>query len=508
MKKRIFTMLLCGLLLLGTTACDTENPTTGAQTTTETTTVTTTSDGGGDPEPPAEPIAFASYEDVLSTYFSLNKSDGDAFFTDTYSKLDDREKSILSGLRNLTVNAGLGRHGYSICDLNEDGVKELVFLQDGRGKPRLLFTLKDGLPVYVDEFYAGENWYGAINQNGVIYKYGYGKGESSCFTSYRIVNGEMVGTQYASYYASEEDFEADRLSYSKMTFQGDVSTREPITKIAFDAVYTVYEDVIQNPKDVTYDSNIGYFYTLAEFDDYYMLLKEGNAYYYELYDESENLVKSETSDDFVSLYREEGCDIVQIYDLYDNYSFYDVKNNRFSKPYSEHFIDVNYENGLIAYKIPEESKNYLVVQDIFDEAVLYQKIDVSILDDGIFNPVSYYHNFAPDGKSISLYLGVDSWKYAERVVALEPVEAVKAVKKCYVRITTNIYDDVYYISSGNPALLRPENGDVVRLLERVKGGEYSSDDGTRSDWYKIAYHGQVCYVTADSFEVIAVEPIA
>jgi hypothetical protein len=66
---------------------------------------------------------------------------------------------------------------------------------------------------------------------------------------------------------------------------------------------------------------------------------------------------------------------------------------------------------------------------------------------------------------------------------------------------------VYFLNSGNPALLRPENGDVVRLLERVRGGEYPSDDGTRNDWYKIAYHGQVCYVTADSFEVIAVEPL-
>ena len=507
MKKRILSLLLCGLLLLGTTACDTENPTTGAQTTTETTTVTTTSDGGGDPEPPAEPIAFASYKDILDAYFMLNKPDSDEVFMDTYSKLDDREKSILSGLRNLTVNAGLGRHGYSICDLNEDGVKELVFLQDSRSKPRLLFTLKDGLPVYIDDFYIGDNGYGAINKNGVIHKYSYGKGESTYIKIYRIVDGEMVGREYAMYYATPEDFEAERISYGKTTIQGATVTTEEISKSAFEAAYELYQDIFKNPEGVTYDSNIGDFYTLAEFDDYYMLLKEGNTYYYELYDESENLVKSETSDDFVSLYREEGCDIVLIYDQYDNYSFYDVKNNRFSKPYSEHFIDVNYENGLIAYKIPEESKNYLVVQDIFDEAVLYQKIDVSILDDGIFNPVSYYHNFAPDGKSISLYSSVDSWKRAERVIALEPVEAVKAVKKCYVRTTTNIYDDVYFLNSGNPALLRPENGDVVRLLERVKGGEYPSDDGTRNDWYKIAYHGQVCYVTADSFEVIAVEPL-
>ena len=331
MKKRIFTMLLCGLLILGTTACDTENPTTGTEATTENTTVTTTvPNGDNDPEPPAppaEPIAFASYKDILDAYFMLNKPDSDEVFMDTYSKLDDREKSILSGLRNLTVNAGLGRHGYSICDLNEDGVKELVFLQDGRGKPRLLFTEKDGLPVYIDDFHFEDNGRGAINKNGVIYKYGYGKGESTYFKIYRIVNGEAAGVEYASYYATPEDFEAERLSYGETTFQGEASTTKPITKSFFDAAYVQRaEDVFKNPEGVTYDSNIGAFYTLAEFDDYYMLLREGNTYYYELYDESENLVKSETSDDFVSLYREEGCDIVQITSS-GYYTFYDVKNN-------------------------------------------------------------------------------------------------------------------------------------------------------------------------------------
>ena len=140
----------------------------------------------------------------------------------------------------------------------------------------------------------------------------------------------------------------------------------------------------------------------------------------------------------------------------------------------------------------------MVVENVFDKTALQQKFECP-------QQVSSAH-FALDGKSIEISFG-SSLKPSKRVFCFETLPILKVTTICYVRTLTSVQEqDFYYISSGNPALLRPANEDTVRLLETIEGGTYKDADGNeRNDWHKILYNGKICFVTADSFEVLTYE---
>ena len=80
------------------------------------------------------------------------------------------------------------------------------------------------------------------------------------------------------------------------------------------------------------------------------------------------------------------------------------------------------------------------------------------------------------------------------------VPALITLKECRVRSNTKI-EDTNILKKSDNSEVRLQVNDTVRLLQETKinGGQYTSGNSTRNDWYKIEYNNQECYVTADSF---------
>jgi len=244
----------------------------------------------------------------------------------------------------------------------------------------------------------------------------------------------------------------------------------------------------EDPADGTTVENEGANYRITKINDIYKL---------EIFDQGGKLVYEEESASKIYCWTEDD-DILQFKGFSaspDNCLFYSVSQNKLSQL----FHDVRVvKKDLVAYLVMEEKSSRLVVENIFDKESFCMDFDCP---KDVFEAY-----FAPDGKSIEVSFG-SSLKPSKRVFCFETLPILKATTICYVRLSASVQEgDVYHISSGHPALLRPANGDTVRLLETFEGGTYKDADGKeRTDWHRILYRGKEMYVTADSFEVLTYE---
>jgi len=175
--------------------------------------------------------------------------------------------------------------------------------------------------------------------------------------------------------------------------------------------------------------------------------------------------------------------------------YYSVTRNAFSDLFTGNSV---FHGELIAYV----KDDILTVQNIFDKSLYYETYPE-------YRGV-YSQYFSQDGKSLDFRHAVrGAQKDGTAVVCFDTLPIIRANKICYVRTGPGTNYDCVMISSGEPAYLRPKTSDTARLLqeETIIGGSYPSDDGTmRNDWYRISYHGQECYVSADSFTVEIYQP--
>jgi hypothetical protein len=149
---------------------------------------------------------------------------------------------------------------YAFKDLNNDSADELILL-DYEHYLYAIFTLKDGATTLVDIF-EYLNHVGAIDENGTIYKSGYGKGD----------------TDYCSVMTLKNDGTLDGLTYGKIDYT-DVFDNPPevtyyqnvsgvysdITKEEFDSIAAEYEHVFCNMNSLTKSAGLTLHYAF-EFD--------------------------------------------------------------------------------------------------------------------------------------------------------------------------------------------------------------------------------------------------
>ncbi len=184
--------------------------------------------------PPEEPGVFESYEsiiklldDISNICFESGNISGDrSKYEATLNFADEKEREWFGKIFDSAIDGRYGSelpYGYSIGDINGDGINELLFLREDY-KVLSVFTLSDGKPVMLDSF--GYRRKGKIDTEGVIYtfenvfsetvpQYGiykiaggslemvdalgrYDVGETRFF--YRIRNGERESVESQEYY--------------------------------------------------------------------------------------------------------------------------------------------------------------------------------------------------------------------------------------------------------------------------------------------------------------------
>ena len=224
MKKRIFAILLSALLMASATACnqvpDNAPPSTKdtSKNVTEETTVLADQDIPSS-EDPACPL-YSSYSDILEEYEFLleyKRENAAQIYTNGFSYPYQGEPTeiwnalVFSTERTLVEDAG-----YCIKDLNNDKISELILINKNY-KIHAIFTMGNGVPKLLDLYGIG-NQSVAIDENGNIYKYEYGKGENWCACVQQFsADGSLNTLQYGCYDPNTDgNFDPLDLEYYKI----------------------------------------------------------------------------------------------------------------------------------------------------------------------------------------------------------------------------------------------------------------------------------------------------
>ena len=476
MKRIAVAFLLAGLMLC-CVSCN--NDIDDVAVNTSDTSVTTDTSSQKEPED----TLFNDYNDVLDVLVSLGKNGGRENFENMKESLNERERNIYSELYG-SYNFSCGIV-YYLCDINEDGNDELVLTlenSDYRRIPRSIFTMHLDKPVLIESFGNG-NHEGAIDENGNIYKQGYGKGENCYYYVKQIEGKELTGLEFG---CNDDNVDDAEVGY----YKEENGVRSSITKGELDALVQQYFSDFE-PRFAIDDSHGGTLVTVGEnykiFRSYYKAVYSDRAVC-EIYDKDGNFVKKFNSSGYM-LVNDQEEDIILI-DISDTSIFYDIQNNRTSEEFTSYIWDFSKDKMIYG----DGSK--VVLRDIFDRELFYREFDSGV----VISP-----HLSPDGKSMEYrrYVSGNS-EYGRYVMCFEEDLSIVVTKKlCYVRKEAKIGDNIVHFGSGNPQYMRAESVDTARLISTVAGGEYTSDDGTvRNDWHKIVFNGEECYVTADSFEVI------
>jgi hypothetical protein len=390
--------------------------------------------------------------------------------------------------------------GYCVKDVTSDGSYELLLL-NSNFSIRALYTMHEGMPVFIKSFdNYGCVWFDSILDSFEIYNYlqvDEGALSKRVYSLGTIKDGKYVEIATVGYtYHTDTREETDFF----WTENGETLSAD---------TFSIYKELERFKDGASFSSNPAKLtYTAILEDDphavgknqHYKITQANGAFKIEVFDKNGVCVYSDEHTDKIYCYFE--ADILRIvYSAPSGYSgklnkyrFYNISTNTLS----EVFENVRAFRGeLVAYTVEEGNTPCLVVENVFDKTALQQKFECP-------QQVSSAY-FALDGKSIEISFGNHS-KPSKRVFCFETLPILKVTTICYVRYSTSVQGEVYYINSGNPALLRPANEDTVRLLETLEGGTYKDADGNeRNDWHKILYNGKVCFVTADSFEVLTYE---
>lgn len=183
--KRLLSLLLCGIFVLGLAAC---NPQTSPPDTVDSTTEEADTLPTREPDPiPAE------YDTVLDTYRSLLAQKQGGATLSAPEGASDIDAMLYDAVNKCTDAKAMG---YAYKDINRDGTKELVLLAKDC-KLYALLTLSGGAPVLVQSFTNalvemqsdGTVWYMELAEPYVLHiKY--------------LEGSDLVGTHY---YATEGD---------------------------------------------------------------------------------------------------------------------------------------------------------------------------------------------------------------------------------------------------------------------------------------------------------------
>ena len=450
-------------------------------------------------KPTEKASVFGDYQDILGTLVLLQQENGLEKFRAEHPNLDEREEKLLTSLCEVDARA----LGYCMKDVTSDGVDELLLL-NSNFSIRALYTMHEGMPAFIRLFdNDGSVFFDSLRDYVKIYNYlqvNEGTLSKRVYSLGTIKDGKYVETATVGYtYHTDTREDSDFF----WTENGELRSAD---------AFTVYEELERFENDASFSSNPAKLtYTAILEDDphavgknqHYKITQANGAFKIEVFDKNGVCVYSDEHTNTIYCYAE--ADILRIvYSAPSGYSgklnkyrFYNISTNRLS----EIFENVTAFRGeLVAYEVEEGNTTRLVVENVFDKTALQQKFECP-------QQVSSAH-FALDGKSIEITFDSSTRKPAKRVFCFETLPILKVTTICYVRYSTSVQGNgnVYYINSGNPALLRPANGDTVRLLETLEGGTYKDADGNqRNDWHKILYNGKVCFVTADSFEVLTYE---
>lgn len=500
--KRLLSIFLCLIMLCAAVACSKKNDQTQNEDMPEQTSQSNaqeqqSQDGEQNSEQNSEDIhtsmLFGDYQDILDT-ISLLHSQGDSFDASKYSDLDEREDAIYNSLSHFIC----GGIGYCIKDINNDGVDELIMLTE-MWELRGLFTMNGDLPVLLEKC---DN--GGIGNDGKIRAEYIEESEEYVKTVYSL-KSLVDGALLTELELEEIDYVDD--DSSDQYYQ--ITEGERVEKALYEFTdlkisYSFKDYHILTPSADIVCTRLLDIPTVIERGEYYSesVLKDENGsyiYYLNVYDKNGNLV-SLYQGKYVGAYEfknDEQETIVKIYQEDEKIIYYNVLEGVFSEEFGSDKILT--ERGRVLVCISEQSgEKHLVVRDIFDPTKLYLAYDHEAVKSGAPSV-----DFSQDGKSITLkYRSEGAKNDTTRVLCLENLSVLKTQKICYVRYEPSINSDCVMVSSGIRAVLRADTSDTIRCLDSLSGGEYTSDDGTvRNDWYCIDYRGEICYVTADSFEV-------
>lgn len=485
--KRLIAIILSAIMLLSFFSCNVKDDVDNDSPAPNDPSTDGTESGDQNTDPPQNTSLFLSYDDIINKLIELARYGKRVEYEEQLALLDEREKDIYKELCQLTYKQNVG---FSVCDINSDGIDELVFLSESRLCPIALLTMKDGKPVFLDWFWKDGNHTCAIDNKGTVYKQGYSKGENYYYSVRKIVDGKLDGLVFG---CNDKNIDDGEVEY----FKEENGVYTVIDNAELEALKAQYSAVFNDLKEATAFSHIrsynevierGTHYKMVYLSPYDIICKH---FFYEIYDKNGNAVlQKEVDNSAMLIWQESDMLTIMYYNsgsyLNREYIFYDAVQNKFSGSFSR---VVTHHNDKIAYY---DENSVLTVQNIFDSSLFYRKFPEIPSD-------FKYAYFSEDGKSLDIENG--SLKPAHRVICFETLPIIKALKICYVRYSPSINSDIYMISSGSPAYMRPANNDTARVLRSLIGGEYESEGGIRNDWYEISYMGRVRYVTADSFEL-------
>lgn len=278
MKKRILAMLLSALLVANVCACNqaTENE------------IDNSEDLAGnevvdDTNASATKNAYESYDSIISEYRKTvelrfaEQAAADKYFSQLDNEKRELSEKIYSSVLSIYPSGTDGKnengpknYGYTIKDLNGDGVDELILRRDNH-QIIAIFTMVDKKPVLLKRFWnRKECW---IDPDGYLHISGSSGADQSMFQIYRISNqtGELVllveggtdgydqtngGTLYYKlvnnekvYITSEEyDIWENSLPYVKFEATAILSEYLPFVPL-FDQNHPVPDPVVQNPQE-------------------------------------------------------------------------------------------------------------------------------------------------------------------------------------------------------------------------------------------------------------------
>ena len=211
--KKLLSVLLIGATICAGTSCDTELSNT--------------------PEISEPPTSGVSEKSISHNYDHL------------YS--DPNDCAIEEALQTTVINSGTSMMGYAIYDINGDGQTEL-FLMDEHYHIYAVFSQRNDNPVLLD-FFMVNNHYVSLDQNGIFYQTGYGKGEYSFYTKIMRIANSGDFEVLLEYGCSD-----DGTDYQYYVIENQVKRKTDLQEITI--LQEQYNSFLQNPSETTKSSGL------------------------------------------------------------------------------------------------------------------------------------------------------------------------------------------------------------------------------------------------------------
>jgi len=201
--KRLFAITLVCMCLLALCACGQDAlpavTTTEAIPTEETTTATPSTTQ----VPTMPPIEYpVSYKDAPEAY----KPVLDQFYAFAQALRGD-DWDAANAISPFAWPVGHEGLAYAVKDINNDGVKELLLVDESQYCEVVLYTLEDGKPLNVHVF--GKRSYVKFAADGTLYNYGSSGADNHDFYTYKLCPGASELTQLTGYKQDNSNYYKD-----------------------------------------------------------------------------------------------------------------------------------------------------------------------------------------------------------------------------------------------------------------------------------------------------------